>query len=189
MSKLRLKIEEFVPHIFLVEKEKLTKITKENDNLLDCIEHILALIELKISKAGNINEQYAHYISLARESDENFVDLNLELKNDSQEFELWANIEPALRKVNDKTILNLSKIRNIETKELLEELDNYRKQDILASSLIAIYDILISKLLLAANELEIFEFELEDLHGNPSLAEYLGQSFERMNLDFAIVQS
>lgn len=178
-----LRIEEYIPKIFLVSLENDTKEVESSEeiDLLDIVLSIgekLNLIKPPLNSLSE-TEKYDYLISLARGSDEAYVQLEMDVW---EEFSIVEYID---------NFLNNNKIQPVYldvelNDDIKNEIDQNQNSDLLASILEHIYTIIIARTILVASEMGIGVIHLSDNSKNARLQEKMALELQKIDIELII---
>lgn len=183
---ISLKIENFIPSINFVSNENtFRKITIEDENLLEILSKLVNQLNLvQTDSKLNNDELYAEILSLARESVAEGINEIPGLDAETTEFEITKIVKNVLSELAPIEIPNVDINETIKN----ELIRNYNI-DTLATVLESIYAVLILKTLLAASELGIGIFVLDDRHINSRLMEKMATELQKIDLELIIPEN
>jgi hypothetical protein len=179
---ISLKIQNYTPSLYYHPTENESrKMTQTDENLGLIIWNIARELKLLNSESYS-NAEVDELISLARESDETFLEIFPEMEFDTSEFGLQNVADNAVKKSLESKEDPYSEVEMHQS--VRKELNSFQNADIFASILETLYAALIAKTLLTASELGLGTVKLEDEHKNPRLMEKMGRELDSAGVEF-----
>jgi hypothetical protein len=176
MSKLRLKIIDLQPQLYLINENKITPIVENIENFYELISLITQKLSLDL-QSTEATTQVEEALQIARESDPNILTLSVsDLQKISADETMWWNVSQFINKA-----LAIDPYDYVHRQELSDavahELDLFKKHDMLSSLLLIAYEVIFQKIMQNAIDLQITEFEVTHSDNFAELIEYLNKKF------------
>ncbi len=176
-----LKIENYIPHLYLRTSETLeTQIEDEDISLLDTVLELGEKLNLSDSNLDS-KSQYNYLINLAREHDETYATSNSDIDNTTF-FRLKEYLDRFLEENKVEPLYLDVEVSD----EIRDQLNREQGADLLASILDYIYTILIAKSVIAASEMGIGVIHLNDETKNSRLQEKMAMELEKIDVELII---
>ncbi len=181
---ITLQIKNHKPLIVFKPNESESKvITEKIEDIADIMINLAKKLDLENEIASQINDReiiIENLLQLARESDETKVSAYTDLDATSTEFELKKAVDSFFKNAeNEKEDFDAIVEASVQVKK---ELQRNQNSDIFAAGLDAIYNILIAKTLIAAEQLGIGTIKLDDEHENIRLYEKMVQELSKIGI-------
>ncbi|GAB4283576.1 MAG: hypothetical protein Kow0081_0210 [Candidatus Dojkabacteria bacterium] len=181
---LTLNISDHKPTLFLKPEAEISRaIVSSEDSIKDLIFSIVEQLNLKTELKQDFKLE--DILALASEGDERMIEVIPENDTYGKSFGFVDFVNRQLQEAK-KSKDDFSRFGSNIEKDVLNALHVFQNIDILASMIEMIYNILIARVILAANDLSIKNIILEDECGYPRLAGKMSSELAKEGLSLTL---